>query len=189
MKKIALHVSLLTAVFTLNCSAEAAKELKAIETRIALVDPQSIIGSSDEWRDLAEEVQAEFQTKVQNLQKQKEEFNKKRSKADRGDMKELAKEQNNIEIEERALQAEFQQKQQSLQMQMMGKVDLAIEEVAKAQGWDAVLPKFFYVSSRADITLDVIAEMNKAYKKQKAASKFKKTEKNGSNKELESKPN
>lgn len=152
-------------------------------TKIAVVDPQKIIGESEEYRDKIAEMQAEFQKRVADLQKQEEELKKKARAAsapsasaaapERDVMKDLAKKQKDIEIESRSLESEFQQRQQELQMVLAQKVDTAIETIAKDK-WDAVIPKFFYASKDIDLTVAVTEQLNKDYKKAKSAAKFKK---------------
>jgi Skp family chaperone for outer membrane proteins len=183
MKKTVNLMVFVSGFMVLNAQAQAvetkpAAVVSARPTKIATIDPQSVIAKSDQWKDEVEKAQVDFEKRIAELQKQKEEFNLKAknpaSSVERELAKDLAKKQKDIEIEERSLQGELQQKEQEMQQKIAQKVDAAIEVVAKAQGWDAVFPKFFYASKDIDITNAVAEQMNKDFKKEKAAAKLKK---------------
>lgn len=163
-----------------GAAAAPAKAKTARPTKIAIVEPQAIIAASEEWKDKATEVQQEFEKRAVDLRNQREDLAKKAKAAagtasERDVVKDLAKKKNDIEIEERSLDMDFQQRQQEMQMAIAQKVDAAIEAVEKAQGWDATVPKFFGSRNKdIDITQDAIEELNKEYRKEKAAKKFKK---------------
>lgn len=142
--------------------------------RVAVINPQVIIEKALEWVDRINDLKAYVENKAADLQKQAEAFMEKRKNAKPENHKDLAKEQTSIEIEQKALEQEAQNMQQVIQMDMMNKVDKAVTAVAKEENLDIVLPKFFYASERADMTDKVIEYMNKEYKKEKSASKFKK---------------
>ena len=136
------------------------------------------MGESEEYRDKMGELQAEFQKRVTDLQKQEMELKKKAQTAtgaasERELLKDLAKQQKDIEIEGNSLQREFGDRQQEMQMALAQKVDAAVEVVAKDK-WDAVFPKFFYAAADINITDAVTKQLNQEYKKSKAAAKFKK---------------
>lgn len=147
-------------------------------TKTAYIDPQGVISKSDQWKEDVEKAQKEFERRVTDLQKQKEEFNQRAknpaSSAEREVAKDLAKKKNDIEIEERSLQMELQQMEQELQQRIAQKVEAAIKVVRVAQGWDSVEPKVFDLNPDFDITNAVADQMNKDYKKEKAAAKLKK---------------
>ena len=179
MKKIVSFVTIVSSLMVYNVHAQAtATTVSARATKIATIDPQGVISKSDQWKEEVEKAQADFEKRIADLQREKEDFNARAknsgSSAERELAKDLAKKQKNIEIEERALQMELQQKEQEMQQKIAQKVDAAIEVVAKAQGWDAVFPKFFYASKDIDLTNAVAEQMNKDYKKEKAAAKLKK---------------
>ncbi len=180
MKKIVSLVTIVSSLMVCNVNAQAAvaTPMAARPTKIATIDPQGVIAKSDQWKDDVEKAQADFEKRIADLQKQKEDFNSRAkgagSAAERELAKDLAKKQKDIEIEERSLQMELQQKEQEMQQKIAQKVDEAIAVVAKAQGWDAVFPKFFYASADIDLTNAVAEQMNKDYKKEKAAAKLKK---------------
>jgi Skp family chaperone for outer membrane proteins len=152
-------------------------------TKIAVVDPQKIVAESEEYRDKISDMQLDFKKRATDLQKRDEELKKKlrslstaangNGSVERETSVGLLKEQKDIEIEGRSLESEFQQRQQELQIGLAQKVDVAIEAIAKDK-WDAVIPKFFYASKDIDLTAAVTEQLNKEYKKTKAASKFKK---------------
>lgn len=155
-----------------------AKALPARATKIAVVQPQAILQSSEEWQEKMSSLQQEFEKRAVNLGKEREELAKKAresgSAAAREAIKDMAKKQKDIEIDERSLQADFEQRHQEAQMAIAQKVESAIEASLKANGWDAAVPKFFYASPDIDITPLAVEEMNKEYRKEKAAKKFKK---------------
>lgn len=156
----------------------------ARQTKIAVIDPQKIMMESEEYRDKFSEMQIEFQKRSMDLNKQAEDLNKKTRAAsapnaaapEREMLKDLAKQQKDIEIEGTSMQQEFNERHGKLQADLAKRVDDAIEVVAKDK-WDAVFPKFFYASKDIDITNVVSEQLNKEYKKSKAASKFKKESK------------
>jgi Skp family chaperone for outer membrane proteins len=174
-----LRLGVLVSVFSLTasnlfsaadvCAAKVDSNTRG--TRVAVVDPQSIIAGVDEWRDMAEAAQKNFQQMFDSLGAQKEEFAKIRAAGAQADAKKLAKLQKDIEIEERDLEMQLQEAQKGLQMTMMQKIDAGIITVAEGK-WDIVTPKVFYAHKDFDITQDVIKQMNADYKKIKAASKF-----------------
>lgn len=178
MKKIMSLVTIASSVLVFNARAQASTTIVARPTKVAIINPQEVISKSDQWKDDVEKAQADFEKRIADLQKQKEDFNQRAkgagSAAERELAKDLAKKQKDIEIEERSLQMELQQKEAEMQQKIAQKVDAAIEVVAKAHGWDAVFPKFFYASKDIDVTNAVAEQMNKDYKKEKAAAKLKK---------------
>lgn len=159
----------------------ASANKKAAPSKVAVVDTQKIMGSTEQGKDMIKKAEEEFQVRLVALQKQKEDFAKKAQAAnaasDRDAMKSLAKLQKDLEIEERDLEGFSQQLQAELQMAIAQKVEEAIAAVRKEQGWDIIFPKFFDSNKEFDISDDVIKHMNQAYKKQKAAEKFKKDDK------------
>lgn len=179
MKKIVSFVTIVSSLMVGDMIAQAAvTAVVARPTKVATIDPQGVIAKSDQWKEEVEKAQIDFEKRIADLQREKEDFNTRAkgagSAAERELAKDLAKKQKNIEIEERSLQMELQQKEQEMQQKIAQKVDAAIEVIAKAQGWDAVFPKFFYASKDIDLTNAVAEQMNKDYKKEKAAAKLKK---------------
>lgn len=164
-----------------NGAASApAKAQVARATKIAIVEPQAVIAASEEWADKSVEVQQEFEKRALDLRARREELNKLAksatgSAAERDAMKDMVKKQKDIEIDESLLEREFRERQQEMQVAIAQKVDAATEAVELAQGWDFSVPKFFGSRKRdCDITQAVIEELNKEYRKEKAAKKFKK---------------
>lgn len=179
MQKIISYLSALTLISAVSLGAEPATGAKPNkEPKIRFADPQGILMQIDEGREIAEKLQAEFKTKYESLQAQEAEYNKKRSSASQADMKDLAKAKKDIEIENESFKYEFEQRQQAISMQMIDKVVKGTENYIKSTGsCDVILPKGLYVAPEFDITADIVDFLNKEYKKIKATSKFKKSDK------------
>lgn len=179
MKKLAKALIMVSVFVAVDAYAQATSSVMvARATKVAYIEPQGVIAKSDQWKEDVEKAQKEFERRVTDLQKQKEEFNQRAknpaSSAEREVAKDLAKKKNDIEIEERSLQMELQQMEQELQQRIAQKVEAAIKVVRVAQGWDAIEPKVFDINPDFDITNAVAEQMNKDYKKERAAAKLKK---------------
>lgn len=176
MNKSYVMVSLIALMVFFLAHAEDEKFVQvAFPTKICFVGYQDVLQASDEWGEKVNESQKEFQQRALKLKAQEEELIKK-SRQPGAVQKDLVKEQKDIQIEGESLQNEWQQLYQELQVSIGQKIDAAIERVEKAQGWDGHNPKMGYVNPKCDITQAVIEDLNKVYKKEKAAKKFKKEE-------------
>lgn len=153
-------------------------KVSARATKIAFFRPQGI--KSEEFEEMAKSLQGDFEKRVMDLRKQREDLAQKTktlgsAAADRDAIKDAVKQQNALEIEERSLQDDFQRYEQKIQMDMGQKMDKAVTTVVKAEGWDGAIPAVTsYVNSDVDITDRVTEELNKEFRKEKAARKFKK---------------
>lgn len=160
--------------------APARSAQAAMPTKTAWVDMNKIFSDDaqapEEAREGIARVKADLQereakmkTSFEKYQKEATEFQKSKNPAR---LEEVRKMEANLKIEEQAAEAYGAQAQQDLQARIAPKVQKAVSTVAERQGWDMVdyLPKL-YVKPEADITKEVIAEMNKDYKALKFAQK------------------
>jgi len=151
------------------------KEIVAVSARIGSVEVEKVITSTDEFRDKATIVQKELRERAERLKKEYEDLEKQRveNKVSPAD---LAKKRNNLEIDERDLQMEAEGRQRQLQEEMFVSFQEAVEKVAKKQNFDMIVPKFFYVAEKCNISDIVLKEMNALYAQKKAKAKFAKAQ-------------
>jgi Skp family chaperone for outer membrane proteins len=158
-------------------AAEKADAKKAVTAKTAYVRMEALQEGCDELKERAKRFQNEIEKRYKEIEEQKKGLQSdyaalndrsqqkfKDSETLESKRKEFAKQQHNIEIEERDLQSYAQRIQQSVQSDMSGKIQEAVDKVARAHGWDAVQVAQLYVSPRVDITEAVTAELNNIYK-------------------------
>lgn len=180
MKNIVRFMTIVASLMVVDTQAQAV-ETKSTQmakpTKIAFLDTQAVMSKADPFKEDIEKAQAEFEKRVADLQKQKEDFNnraKTMTQNDRELAKDLAKKKHEIDLEEQDLKIEMQKKEQEMYQKIGQKVEAAIKTVRVAQGWNAIVPKVFDVDPDFDVTNAVAEQINKEYKKEKAAAKLKK---------------
>lgn len=150
----------------------------AAAVRIASVEVEKVIMTSDEFRDKASVIQKELRDRAEQLKKEYEDLEKQRveNKVSAAD---LAKKRNNLEIDERDLQIEAEGRQRQLQEEMFVAFQDAVTKVAKKQNFDMIIPRFFYVAEKCNVSDIVLKELNATYNQKKAKAKFAKPQANG----------
>lgn len=164
----------LTFVIANEAQDVKAKPQVARATKIAFVDMEEVFKNSAEGQELIGDAQKDFQERAKELQRQEEEFKKEFIAANGAMTKELTKKQMDLQIEGKSLQEEWNQMLGNMNMVVGKKISDSIERVLKAQGWDGWVQKMFYACPDCDVTQTVIDDLNKEYKKEKNAQKFKK---------------
>lgn len=161
---------------------------KAFPTKIASVNTNLLfsdeVGAPEEIRDEIAKIKQEFSERDGRLRKDYDRYAKEMSEfqtskdKDPKKAEELRKMEANLELERQAAQSFGMRAQQELQYNMGPKIEKAMETVAQQQGWDAItFMPMKVINTKMDVTTDVVAEMNKEYRAQKAAQKFKKGDK------------
>lgn len=187
--RIFLALMLIGSIAYIECAQPATKA--AVATKTAFVDMNKIFNlenlsaAPEEIRDRLTALKDEIEQRVKKLQdesrryqKEAEALTNKADKTQAAKYEELGKMRATLELEERAIRSYQENAFQELQAEMFPKIQKAAEAVAKRQGWHRVdFGPALYIAPETDITADVIAELNKEYRAQKAAQKFKKTEK------------
>lgn len=184
MKK---QILLISCAFANIVFADAPAQ-KAFSTKIASVNTNLLFsdepGAPEEIRDEIAKIKQEFTERDTRLRKDYDRYAKDMSEfqaskdKDPKKAEELRKMEANLELERQAAQSYGMRAQQELQYNMGPKIEKAMETVAQQQGWDAItFMPMKVLNSKMDVTADVVAEMNKEYRAQKAAQKFKKGDK------------
>lgn len=172
MKKLLAMV----VTFCVASAINAGDRQVAIQTKIAVLDPDGCIMQSEEYLATSERLQKKAQNLEAEFQGRAEDL-KKKSMEHKITEDQFAKERSNIEIDSRKAAADLQQEGGQVQMEVMKHLNEAADQILEEQGWDAWLPKYSKKTNpKCDITDAVLARMNANYKKSKAASKFTKTE-------------
>lgn len=152
------------------------------EEKIAFINMKNILLLSDQGKEAAEEFQAVFQKKRENIQKRetelktmKEELEKQRPVLTETAMREKELEyQKQFRDYKRLVEdsnAEIQRMDQELSRKMIPEVLKVVNEIGKRDGYTMILDVgmagIAYHSKARDITKQVIIEFNKEYKSKK----------------------
>lgn len=158
-------------VLTLAMSAAAFAEQK-----VAVIDMQRAIQSSEEGKKAKSELETAFNKRKKELQaeeaslkKMQEDFQKQQ-----GALSEAAKKKKQGEMQERFMkyqellqrsQGEIQKKEQEMSEPIVKKIRVIVAEVAKKKGYSLAIEKnenvVIYNNDSDDITDDVIKQVNK----------------------------
>ncbi|HAU30608.1 TPA: hypothetical protein DCW54_03200, partial [Candidatus Dependentiae bacterium] len=141
-------------------------------TRLAVLNVERVMGECEQARDISMNMQEEFAKRQREIGKRVEEFQKLR-KDGKITPAEAAKKESEFNIDAREIQVEFEGRSAEAQQILFASVQKAAEVVAQKHSIDAYIPRFLFAKEQVDLTGEVIAEMNRAYRAEKSASKFK----------------
>lgn len=159
-------------LFSFVASAQA-------QLKIAVVDVQKALGSSESGKKAQEAYKAEVQKAQADIDKQKAEFEKKQEayQKQKATLSEAAKQtkQDELAAMRRDLERKFQDSQEALQkknVQLVGDISKVLREVirdlGKEKGYSLVVdrsaPGFLFVDEAADITDQVVELLNERKK-------------------------
>ncbi len=126
----------------------------------------------EQTRDINLSMQEEFAKRQEELGKRVEEFQKLR-KEGKITPAEAAKKESEFNIDAREMQVEFEGRSAEAQQMLVVALEKAAEVVAQKNAIDSYQPRFLYARKEVDVTGEIVAEMNRAYRAEKNASKFK----------------
>ncbi len=141
-------------------------------TRLAVLNVERVMSECEQARDISMNLQEEFAKRQGEIGKRVEEFQKMR-KEGKITPAEAAKKESEFNIDAREIQVEFEGRSAEAQQTLFTSVQKAAEAVAQKHAIDAYIPRFLFAKEQVDLTGEVIAEMNRAYRAEKSASKFK----------------
>lgn len=178
MKPTQIHIQAkMMKVFTLGLMvALLSSQAYAAEFKVAVIDMQKSIQSSEEGKKARGELETAFNKRKKELQaeeaalkKMQEEFQKKQSA-----LSDSAKQQKQKEMQERFVkyqemlqrsQGEIQKKEQEMSEPIVKKIRVVVADVAKKRGYSMVIEKnenvVIYNQDSDDLTDDVIKQINK----------------------------
>lgn len=183
MKKTSLLITSILSFSFLNIMAEDSKKVDRSE-QTAYIDIEDITKKSEEYR-------AKMNELGQEVQKQKERFEKMRQKGAALQAKledaevsqeaktkiaiELATLENTFKIEGGNAEKELYRKEQEIKGDIFGKIMEAAKKAGEQAGFGAVQPKFIVINKNLDLTEDTIKILNARYleERKKAGDKKK----------------
>lgn len=149
-----------------------AGQLYAAELKIGVVNSQKLIAESPQATALRDQLQQEFAPQMRELQAQQNEIKSLQEKFKRDEAVMSESERGAMERRMRDLVRDFQFGQQTLQEdqrarynEAMGRLQnelrKAIQEFAKAEGYDLILTEAAFSADALDVTDQVLARMKK----------------------------
>lgn len=145
------------------------------ELKVATIDMRNVFQQISESMGVSKQLQDEFGVRIQELQKLEEQMQSLYQKRERDKALMSQEELTTITRELESLQAEYQLKGKNYeddhrkrnaeeQQKLMVKVQQAVEQISKAQGYDLVLPidATAYAKPELDISLQVIEIASKS---------------------------
>lgn len=177
---LTLLVASITAV-TLCAEEQRPQKIGVVKLSRVFEESQKALDASKELEKEMNKRAQKIQEQVQELQKLETELrNKDKSKwssesARESKAEEYMKLQKNIEIAQQAAQAYFERNKQEITSDIIAKVGKICESLASKLGFDLILPaeQVLFVSPALDITNEILAELNKEYKKSKEPAPLK----------------
>jgi len=148
-------------------------------TKIGFVDPYKVIQGLEQWRDQGMKIQKELQTKNEQIETKKTAYSTKLSalqsmastaKPEVVTAKSVELKQLEIEINAltQSLQEHAERVAQEAQMTVFKDIEAAAQDIAMEKGFDIVLAGgVLFVSSKLDISAEVITRMNANYANKK----------------------
>ncbi|MDE1460391.1 OmpH family outer membrane protein [Spartinivicinus poritis] len=143
------------------------------EVKVAVVDYQKALNQSDAAKKYLKQLESKFSGKVNNLKRLEADAKRINTKlkkdaaamsnTERGKLQlELKRKAEDYQIQTKEFQAEKNKADREQFKKLKPKLDKAITEVAKANGYDLVLNRAtaFYINPKHDITLKVIQKLN-----------------------------
>ena len=144
--------------------------------RLAILNVERIMAECEQAKEISTELQAEFMKRQEDFGKRAQALQEQQTKIKPGDeaaKKAYANKEAEFNMDVRSLQTDIERRSAEAQQKIVSALEKASEVVAKELSIDAYQPKFLYAKESADVTDRVIVEMNRAYRAEKQAAKFK----------------
>ncbi len=140
--------------------------------RLGVVNIERIMGECEQAKDISTDLQDEFMKRQDELRKRVTAF-EEQQKAGKVTQADAAKKESEFNIDMRSIQVDIERRSGEAQQKLFAALEKASEVVAKELSLDVYAPKFLYAKESVDVTNKIIAEMNRAYRAEKQAAKFK----------------
>ena len=193
------YLLLLSACLPLGAADTKPKDIKSMKTaaagkiavvdmnQIMSIDPQSLSGTADEWRDLFKKIQdvvepaqkelAQLQEEVMKKEKELQALEKSGVTSPEAFQERIQKEymplRQRLEAQGGKLNQYFTQERYNAENTLRPKLEKAVDAVVEAQGWDFAIRKDMLpsrkVSNKFDITEEVLIILNRDYAESKKA--------------------
>ncbi len=193
------YLLLLSACLPLGAADTKPKDVKSMKTaaagkiavvdmnQIMSIDPQSLSGTADEWRDLFKKIQdvvepaqkelAQLQEEVMKKEKELQALEKSGVTSPEAFQERIQKEymplRQRLEAQGGKLNQYFTQERYNAENTLRPKLEKAVDAVVEAQGWDFAIRKDMLpsrkVSNKFDITEEVLIILNRDYAESKKA--------------------
>lgn len=156
---------------------------------IMTFDDQKLRKAPDEWQAMVRAVSDDLKSRASAIESKAKDLKERAAKlqddtkwqnrsARETEAERLRELEHTIKLQAESLQEFQQRKVQELQMTYGMKIQKTAEDFAKAKGYDLILyGPALYVGPSVDVTNDSIDALNKAYRAEQAAKKFKKDDK------------
>ncbi|MGH8455707.1 MAG: OmpH family outer membrane protein [Stenotrophobium sp.] len=140
------------------------------DIKIATIRAADLVQQSPQYKAGADKIKAEFEARRNTLEADIKKFQDDAKKFQKeGDLmsasdkakteKDLGARQVDLAYRQKQFQEDFQNRDQQLTTDMMGKIKAVIEQVAKEKGIDAVLQDPVYATPAVDITEEVLKRL------------------------------